>query len=189
MKKYIAVCTVCIFCTIVLSGLNIASAQNKPKEEAQSSRKSAFSIETPDGWIMTEKENTSGEDPKGERYSLISGPKDESGRKSNITIIIGPFNSGTPENYVQNLLANYAKKFQNFTLDSKEEMIINGVSFASFIIKHKIGEIDYTTKTVFTIRNDVVYQLNAIAPVERFRSDERVIDEIIRSFRIIEMKN
>jgi len=116
----------------------------------------------------------------------LTVPSDENGQKVQASIIVSPFKGKSPEAYIKNLLYSYTMNFKKFLLESKEEIIINSVSFASFIIQHTMKGIDYTTQTVFTIQESIVYQINAVAENEHFTRNSALIEKIIKTFRIAE---
>ncbi|MFC1562372.1 PsbP-related protein [candidate division KSB1 bacterium] len=144
-----------------------------------------FSIEIPDNWTIDTRLHGSEDTQEQHTFYVFSGPEETPGNRTGITVIISPNRLKSPQDYMTNLLSSYASSFKEFTLDSKRELIIDGRSFASFTIHHTLASRKHTMMTVFTIIDNTVYQLNAVAPSEHFDKDKALIDKIAATFRII----
>ena len=86
--------------------------------------------------------------------------------------------------YTQNLLASYIQLFKTFDLESRDTLRINEIKFGSMVIKGDLEGKTYRMNTVYTIHNGRLYQINALAPVQRYENDKAVMEQIISSFKI-----
>ena len=86
--------------------------------------------------------------------------------------------------YTQILMSSYIQLFKTFDLESRDTLRINDVKFGSFVIKGNLEEKTYRMNTVYTIHDERLYHINALAPVQRYENDKAVMDQIIFSFKI-----
>jgi len=168
-----------------ITGLNVSTAQvNKDNFKRHVNKEAGYTIDAPEDWTASTQEHQPPGGGEAKSYFVLTGTAKDRVNVSHITVIVSPAASESAEDYVKNLLYSYTKSFKKFELESKEALDINGKSFASFIINHELQGVDYRMLTVFTMGNDLVYQINAIAPVEHFKNDKETIDAIVGTFRI-----
>ena len=123
-------------------------------------------------------------EPDGRTYLALTSPVDASGHEANVSIIASDAAEKSIDQYTQNLLASYIQLFKTFDLESRDTLRINEIKFGSFIIRGDLEGKTYLMNTVYTIHNGRLYQINALAPVQRYENDKEVMDQIISSFKI-----
>lgn len=139
----------------------------------------AYSVVKPVDWNAEKRT-----EPDGRTYLVLTSPDDASGHESNVSIITADAAGKSIGEYTQILMSSYIQLFKTFDLESRDTLRINDVKFGSFVIKGNLERKTYRMNTVYTIRDGRLYQINALAPGQRYENDKAVMDQIISSFKI-----
>lgn len=138
-----------------------------------------YSITKPVDWIAEKRT-----EPDGRTYLELTSPVDAAGHEANVSIIASDAAGKSIDQYTRDLLASYIQLFKTFELETRDTLRINDIKFGSFIIRGDLEGKTYIMNTIFTIHNGRLYQINALAPVQRYENDKAVMDQIISSFKI-----
>ncbi len=126
-------------------------------------------------------------DEEGRNYRVFNGPREkEDILEPSLSVIISDADEETVEQYTNDLLVSYTKLFQEFKLESRKTILIDGVTFGDFTISFDMEDSTYRMRTVYTIENDMLYHLNALAPIEYYDRYRDTLNDMIGSFTVVE---
>jgi len=141
-----------------------------------------FSILKPDKWT-----DITRTDEEGRKYRVFTELKEkEDVFSSNVSIIVSDTIGKTIPEYTKDLLVSYIELFKKFDFEYRDTISINGITFGDFTIKFEMENIEYRMRTVYTIYEETLYHLTAVAPVDRYELDEDNLNDMIMSFMVLE---
>ena len=172
---------------LLIFALNgVSCSQDLPKEqslpagfELQVDEDNGYTVIKPVAWTASRRT-----EPDGKKFLVFTSPKNEEGLESNVSVIVSDTLNKTIGEYTKDLLSSYIQLFKKFDLETRDTVRINDIKFGDFLIKFDMEERTFRMRTVYTIHNRRLYQINAIAPVQLYEKDTPVMDEIIASLTI-----
>lgn len=178
MKRFSKFMSMFLFVFILLN-VNTVSSQDSDYEILVNEKK-GFSIEKPDKWVRSD------DDTPGKSVMILQGPGIDNFVTS-MTFIVENAVSKTPNEHATNLVTQYTKTYKKLEItdESRDPILVNGLTFSSFIIKMNFDGIDYKMRTIFTFKNDKVYQINVIAPERKYDQDIETINKMLKTFKIL----
>ncbi|MFC1554806.1 hypothetical protein ACFL7D_09245 [candidate division KSB1 bacterium] len=188
MKNHIfkLILTGCIFTAFSLCIFGCSKVEEKAEVIPEgfqliTNLEKGFSIVKPVNWIAANQTD----DPSGKTYVAFKSPEDAENKVGNLSIIAGDETPLTKDEYLRSLINNYGELFKKFNLELTDTLTIHGELFGTFVLSAELNNEPYRMRTVYTIIDKKLYQINAMSPITRYTNDEAAFEVMINSFKIL----